>query len=450
MKFCLLFSTVLIIAALFLLLNHWCKNGNSLSNKSDLSNNHALKVNICVGNLQPKKCFVNPHLTNIINLLHEDNGKPNLILDNFPSYKNVKSVTADSIGSDSRFIKFINGYPAISFRLNIPDFDCFHDSLFFSFFEAIQPLYEYSANHTINVIRISNIPVDKVFKMVQFINAISLMILGFDRDFQLNTRTPLQGKSSCLLNYELSFALLFSNYDDYVAVCSIAKLPAAELRVFPRAGTFHQKFPESFPLTIEYDEIDRIVVESMNEYENATFQRTEQFKNEIIGKMSEHLLERIDNLTDNFAFQILQNITSCSKQSTGYNFAILNGAPLTERVELVTFTIKSNDYFNLTILESRDEFTTASSLVSIQTSNLTSLFTAEVQSRSADIIEFNVPSLLRTNMQYVKSLNQRKELKIEQKFRERFVKELDEMQQLTIKLLFLPDNGKYLNFRLFE
>ena len=450
MRFCLLISTVLIIAALFLLLNHWFRNGNSLSKKSGLSNNHALNENICARNLQQKNCFVNPHLTNIINLLHEDNGKTNLVTDNFPSYKNVKSVTADSVSSDSRFIKFINGYPAISFRLNIPDFDCFHDSLFLPFFEAIQPLYEYSTNNTINVIKTSNIPVDKVFKMVQLIRAISLMILDFDKDFKFNTRTPSQKKSDCLLNYELSFALLFSNYDDYVAVCSIAKLPTAALRVFPRAGTFHQKFPESFPLTIAYDEIERIVLGSLNEYENAKFQKSEQFKNEIIGKMNEHLFERIDNLTGNFAFQILKNITSCSNHSTGYNFAILNGAPLTERIEFVTFTIKSNDYFNLTILESRDGFTTASSLVSIQTSNLTSLFATEAQSRSADIAEFNVPSLLQTNMQYVKSLNQRKEIKMEQKFRECFVKELDEMQQLTIKLLFLPDNGKYLNFRRFE
>ena len=450
MRFCLLISTVLIIAVLFLLLHHWFRNDNSLSKKSGLPSNHALNGNSCARNLQEKNCFVNPHLTNIVNLLHDDNSKTNLITDNFPSYKNIKSVTANSVSSDSRFIKFINRYPALSFRLNIPDFDCFHDSLFLSFFEAIRPLYEYSTNNTINVIKISNISIEKVFKMVQFVNAISLMILDFDRDFKFDTKIPTEKKSNCLLNYELSFALLFSNYDDYVAVCSIVKLPTAALRVFPRAGTFHQKFPESFPITIEYDKIERIVVVSLNEYENAKFQKSEQFKNEIIGKMSEHLFERIDNLTDNFAFQILQNITSYSNQSTGYNLAILNGAPLTEKIEFVTFTIKSNDYFNLTILESRDEFATVSSLVSIQTSNLTSLLITEVQSRSADIVEFNVPSLLQTNMQYVKSLNRRKELKMEQKFRECFVKELEEMQQLTIKLWFLPDNGKYLNFRRFE
>ena len=301
----------------------------------------------------------------------------------------------ESISEHSKYAKLIDNYPALSFSINLPSFDCFLNSSRWHYFQQIESVFRKLQNDAYGFIQIQQIPLDKITLIVDS------MYLNF---LQLRSISQKAGPSAFPLSFEKDKCHFISNchvlvryFQDknYTVSFHFSKLNKETTELSPEIESFEPEFLSLLANIVNYDSIENAILEDTshpNSIHKAEMSNYDTNYENILKKISTLLLEKIPNITKNLAYEILMddfssihddfiiddNTLQKDKGSciTPSYFEIANQLEQ-KQVEFFTFVMQQLDISEITSKKSITESQYVGVTIAVNEANITYLMTTE-------------------------------------------------------------------------
>ena len=229
----------------------------------------------------------------------------------------------ESFNEHSKFAKLIDGYPALSFSINLPEFDCFSSTLLKEIMERIKPLYLEFKNGKSNFIQIEQIPDDILTGVLNVILEVFLLLRNISQKSQPPMPPYEFSKDQCHFTFRCHFLLRHFHGDKSDVSLYFTKLNNATNKLSPKFESFKPEFLSMQAISINFDRFD-IEIIGQGPYTYSLYrdiQNTRMSANLHEKSIINNLIKsKISNATSNLAYEIFNVLLS----STHGNFVFFD------------------------------------------------------------------------------------------------------------------------------
>ena len=241
--------------------------------------------------------------------------KKGLVKQNFLTYKKKFNISEAFPNRFEQYIRFINGYPAIAFSINVPSFECFQQTAFSSFFDKLYPIYLLWKKKSINVFEISDIPINNLIILMHSLQ--SLVFIFLDMNFD---SAKVSDGSNCPLVARCKFNLQYTKTKRYVLKMQFSKFIKKMKALQPQSNSFSLYIASNFSTTIPFN----IIKSKLWDVVIFHIQGVDSQRNANMKNIEVDVKERLSKKLKNFNSSILYSIFS-DEITNNFNYYEKNG-----------------------------------------------------------------------------------------------------------------------------
>ena len=311
---------------------------------------------------------------------------------NFPTFRKPSNLSSYLSADELRFIKILDNQPAFSFSLNIPSFECLHQTSFSAFFEEIECLFKRLRKTKHKTFYLTEISKQSLPILLSHLaNLISL----------LNQMDGLLTVDSNLLTFNTSLCHFIArchiqvnpvNAINYTVIFNIAELTQSTKYLSPKPEPFSNGLKPLHSI-IKYAEIDEHVMESVSSFENITKESLKFSAGEAIKVLNSLLLSRLPTIDDSFDYIALTQIPLIENAIIeSLKIFTFHERSFLEQLELGTIAVCMQEFSDVANRETSDVFLKESVAVSRVTRWNAAIYSHDVRTYQNDYEELYLPS----------------------------------------------------------
>ena len=311
---------------------------------------------------------------------------------NFPTFRKPSSLSSHLSADELRFFKRFNNQPAFSFSLNIPSFECLHQSSFSAFFEEIECLFKRLRKTKHRTFYLTEISKKSLPILLSHLANLISLLNKMDGLFSVDINLLTFNSSLCPFIARCRIHVKPANATNYTVIFNIAELSEPTKYLSPRPEPFSNGLKPLHSI-IKYTEIDEHVMESVSSFENITKESLKFSASEAIKVMNSLLVSRIPTIDDSFDYIALTQIPLIENAIIeSLKIFTFSERSLHEQIELGTFVICMQEFPDVANIETSSIFLKESVAVSRVTRWNAAIYSHDVRTYQNDYEELYLPS----------------------------------------------------------